>query len=81
MIELTEQQREALVGSEPVIIDPQTHEEYVLVRRAIFERFRRFLEDESVLATGEIVDRLMAEDDTNDPYLETYQSISRECQP
>ncbi|MBI1917237.1 MAG: hypothetical protein HYS12_21235 [Planctomycetes bacterium] len=71
MIELTEQQRQELSASEPYVIDPQTREEYVLVRRAVYERLRALVEDDTVLATGELVDRIMAEDDANDPTLES----------
>jgi hypothetical protein len=72
MIELTDEQQRELAQPEPIAIDPRTQEEYVLVRRAVYERLRVFL-DETVLATGEIVDRVMAEDDANDPTLESYQ--------
>lgn len=78
MIELTEEQRQELSASEPVLIDPQTREEYVLVRRAAYERLRALVEGETVLATGEMVDRIMAEDDANDPTLESYQNITRQ---
>lgn len=77
MIELTEQQRQELSTSEPVVIDPQTREEYVLVRRAAYERLRALVEDDTVLTTGEMVDRIMAEDDANDPTLESYQAVTR----
>jgi len=77
MIELTEQQRQELSSPEPVAIDPKTKEIYILVRRNIYERMRHLL-DEDVLATGELVDRVMAEDDANDPYLESYQQYQRE---
>jgi PHD/YefM family antitoxin component YafN of YafNO toxin-antitoxin module len=80
MIELTEQQWQEVSTSEPVIIDPNTHEEYVLVRRGAYDRLRA-LADDTVLATAEMVDRIMADDDANDPTLESYQSIKRKGQP
>ncbi len=80
MIELTEQQRQELSASEALVIDPQTREEYVLVRRAVYERLCALVEDDTVLATGELVDRIMAEDDVDDPTLESYQSITRKAQ-
>jgi len=45
MIELTEQQRQALNGSEqpPVVLDPQTGQEYLLIRREIYEQVRGIL--------------------------------------
>jgi hypothetical protein len=76
MIELTDQQRQELSGPEPVAVDPATREEYVLIRRSVYDRLRA-LADDSLLATGEMVDRLMAEDDANDPSLASYQGISR----
>ena len=43
MIELTEQQRQELSAPEPVAIDPQTRETYVLVRREVYERLKALL--------------------------------------
>jgi hypothetical protein len=77
MIELTEQQRQELSTSGAVVIDSETREEYVLMRRAAYERLRALVEGGTVLATGELVDRLMAEDDANDPTLASYQPITR----
>jgi hypothetical protein len=76
MIELTEQQRQELCSPEPMAIDPKTRETYVLIRREVYERLRHLL-DEDVRATGELVDRVMAEDDANDPSLESYQRYKR----
>jgi hypothetical protein len=80
MIELSDEQRQELTQPEPVAIDPQTRQEYVLVHKKVYERLRVLLDD-AVLATGELVDRLMAEDDANDPSLESYQSVTRQGQP
>jgi hypothetical protein len=77
MIELNEQQRRELEGPEPIAIDPSTKQEYVVVRRQVYEHIRRLLDDDSVVATGELLDRIMAEDDANDLTLESYQSITR----
>jgi hypothetical protein len=45
MIELTEQQRQALKGGEqpPVVVDPKTGHEYRLIRREIYEQVRGIL--------------------------------------
>jgi hypothetical protein len=45
MIELTEQQQQALKGGEqpPVVLDPKTGQEYLLIRREIYEQVRAFL--------------------------------------
>ena len=80
MIELTEAQQEQLSSSDTVVFDPKTREEYVLVRRDAYDRMRALVEDDTVLASGELVDRIMAEDDANDPTLESYQSIYRKSQ-
>jgi hypothetical protein len=48
MIELTPEQRQELSGPEPVAIDPQTRQEYVLVRREIYQRLLGLLEDDDV---------------------------------
>ncbi len=77
MFQLTEQQRQQLTSPMPVAIDPSTKVEYVLVRRQVFERMQSLLGDD-VLATGELVDQIMVEDDANDPTLESYQTIARE---
>ena len=82
MIELTEEQGRQLDAPAPIVIDPRTKKTYVLVPEAVYVRFRNMLEDddEDILATGEMVDRIMAEDDANDPYLEEYQSYTRKDQ-
>ena len=78
MIELTREQRYAIAGAESsIVLDPETKEHYVLIRKAAYDRLRNLL-DEDVRASGELVDSVMAEDDANDPYLESYQSITRE---
>ncbi|MFN4258474.1 MAG: hypothetical protein ACK4RK_04200 [Gemmataceae bacterium] len=73
MIELTEQQRDELNQPEPTAIDPRTREEYVLVRKAAYQRLKALLENDTILATGELVDAIMAEDDAHAPYWEEYQ--------
>jgi PHD/YefM family antitoxin component YafN of YafNO toxin-antitoxin module len=48
MIELTEEQRQALhTSKDPVsVVDPQTQEAYVLLRAETYERLKQLLEDE-----------------------------------
>ena len=79
MIELSEEQGRQLNVVAPVAIDPLTKNTYVLVPEAVYVRFRNIFDDhdEDILATGEMVDRMMAEDDANDPYLHNYQSYAR----
>jgi hypothetical protein len=38
-----------------------------------YERLRSILDEGTICATAEMVDRIMADDDANDPYLEEYQ--------
>lgn len=80
MIELTEKQWQEL-STDAVVIDPKTQEEYVFVRRGVYDRLRALVEDETVYPTAEMVDRIMADYDADDPTLESYQSITRKVQP
>jgi len=73
MIELTEEQRQQLIGTDaPRILDPGTGKTYVLVPTEVYERLKDLLEDEPRV-TGEMVDRLMEEEDRDDPTLAVYQ--------
>jgi hypothetical protein len=49
-----------------------TGKAYVLVQREVYEQLRGLLEDEPRV-TGEMVDRLMEEEDRDDPTLAFYQ--------
>jgi hypothetical protein len=75
MIHLTEEQRLELAGPEPVAIDPQTNQQYVLVRREIYERMRAVFEEDGpdMRQVGILVDRAMREEDEGDPTLAFYQ--------
>ncbi len=42
MIELTEEQRRELSEPEPVAIDPDTGESYVLVRKDVYDRMKAY---------------------------------------
>jgi hypothetical protein len=46
MIELTETQRQELAQAEPVAVDPLTRETYVLVPKAVYDRFKALLEED-----------------------------------
>jgi hypothetical protein len=73
MIELTEEQRQELLATDvPRILDPETGKTYVLVPTEVYERLQGFLEDEPRV-TGEMVDRLLEEEDRDDPTLALYQ--------
>jgi hypothetical protein len=76
MIELTEEQRRQLPGPGTIVRDPQTGEEYVLVRRDAYDRIRDLFDD-TALSKREVailVDRAMREYDEGDPSLPLYQS-------
>lgn len=80
MIELTEQQRQELSAPEPIAIDPQTGERYVLVRRETYERFKALLalEHYDPDEGAGFINEVMADDDTKDPYLERYQQYGKQ---
>ena len=76
MIELTQEQRRELAQPEPTAIDPETKEIYVLLRKDVYERLRRLLEDDTGLSKRDVailVQRAMKEYDENDPTLDLYQ--------
>jgi len=81
MIELTEQQRLELCAPEPVAIDPQTRQTYVLVRWENYVRLKGLMAldeydpDEGVAH----INAVMAEDDAKDPYLESYQHYGKKA--
>lgn len=43
MIELTHEQRQELAQPEPVAVDPETKEEYVLIKKDVYARLRAAL--------------------------------------
>jgi hypothetical protein len=55
MIELTEQQGQAIAAEEnPVVLDPRTQTTYVLVRQEVFARIKGLLYDDSELSHDEL---------------------------
>jgi hypothetical protein len=62
MIERTELQRQQLGSPEPIAVDPQTRQEYVLVRREIYQRLRALLADDD----ARLMAPLLAEVDPED---------------
>jgi hypothetical protein len=79
MMELTEQQRQELSAPEPVAIDPQTRETYVLVRRETYDRLKALLalDDYDPDEGAGFINEVLAEDDAKDPYLESYQHYGK----
>jgi hypothetical protein len=44
MIELTEEQRRELHGAEPLAVNPDTNETFVLVRKDVYQRMRAIID-------------------------------------
>jgi hypothetical protein len=79
MIELTEEQRRELSNPEPLAIDPATRQAYVLVRKEAYDRLKALLalDDYDPDEGAAYVNEIMAEDDANDPLLESYQHYGK----
>ena len=81
MIQLTEAQRQELNAPEPLAVDPQTNETYVLVRKEAYDRLKALLSmsDYNPEEGMAYLNEIMAEDDVNDPLLESYQHYGNEA--
>jgi hypothetical protein len=73
MIELSKEQQKELNGPEPLAVNPETRQIYVLVRRDVYERLRALLEPDTVYTTADMLDSVLAADDAHDPYLAELQ--------
>ncbi len=77
---LTDQQRQALHEANDagpvIVIDPATNAEFVLVRADVFMQMREWINDIEPQEAYPLVDRIMADDDANDPTLATYQNTN-----
>ena len=72
MIELTSEQWDAIAHEEnPVVIEPESKTAFVLVRKEVYEHWRRVFDDEPDAAL--LVNEMMASDHADDPLLESYQ--------
>ncbi len=84
MIELTEQQGQAIAGEEiPTIVDPRTQTTYVLVRQEIFARIKRLLYDNTELSHDELRLHLARSAKANgweEPGMEAYDRYDEEPQ-
>jgi hypothetical protein len=62
------------LGTPVEVVDPATNEVYYLVSAEQYQRITSLLSgaDEPRLAYP-LIDKVMADDDTNDPWLESYQ--------
>src|SRR5437899_10402506 len=79
MFELTKEQRHELKDPEPLAIDPETRQTYVLVRREAYERLKALLalDDYDPDEGAAYINEVMAEDDAKEPYLGSYQHYRR----
>ena len=77
---LSEDQRQAIEerGGAPVyVVDAETNKSYVLLPADQYENIRSYLEELfDPRDAYPFVDRVMAEDDANDPTLEGYQNLT-----
>ena len=48
MIELTHEQRQDLAGNEPIVVNPQTHEEFVLVPKDLYHKLKALQEGDDL---------------------------------
>jgi len=65
MIELTEEQRQAIAAdaaTPPIVVDPQTKAAYVLIRKELYERFRSVLDDDDARLLAPLLADLDPED-------------------
>jgi hypothetical protein len=76
MIQLTPEQARELMQGEVAVIDPETKEEYILIRKADFDRVRHLFEEDlpGKREVAVLVERAMREYDENDPTLHLYQN-------
>jgi hypothetical protein len=84
MIELTEEQRLELANPEPVAIDPQTKQTYVLVRAEVYERLRGLLYDDAEFSIREaypIMDEVAAKAGWDDPAMDIYNDLAPKEKP
>jgi hypothetical protein len=71
MIDLSEEQHRQLESGQPIdVTDAQGT--YVLLRKDVYDRLRASI-DETVYTDAETLDRVMGEDDANDPFLTELQ--------
>jgi len=78
---LNDQQVQAIREGEPVrIVPPEVGEECIVIRRDAYEKIKHLLYDDSEPDPAQfypLVSAIMAEDDADDPALESYQKYKR----
>lgn len=73
---LTPDQRQALASAKGDCLrlqDPETNENYVLIKAVVYDRFQNLLVEGTVFTTADVLDRVMADDDALDPQLTGWQ--------
>jgi hypothetical protein len=71
-MQLTPEQRETIRSGGAVRLN-EAGTDVVVLRADVYERLRHLLDDDTVYTTAETLDRVMAEDDANDPQLAELQ--------
>ena len=78
MTELNEQQRQVLANHEPSLIDPQTQEVYVLVRRDLYRTMKAQLEGAiDIRETYPLQDEMAAKAGWADPSMDIYDDFAK----
>ena len=72
-IELTSDQLQATSQGPVRITDPETNQVYVVLRADVYEQMAISDDEPSMEEIALLVDKVMAEDDANDPHLDSYQ--------
>src|SRR5713226_4932395 len=81
MIDLTEEQRRELrrsTGGELRVSDPETHEEYVLLKARVYERLKALLYDDGEAPISEaypLIDEMAAKAGWDDPEMDVYNDL------
>lgn len=60
--------------------DPNTNEDYVLIKAKLYDQIRGLLDDDPELnmrQVGQLIHEAMREDDKDDPLLQSYQNYQR----
>jgi hypothetical protein len=80
-MELTNEQVQAIREGAPVaVVPPEVGEECVVLQRDAYEKIRNLVYDDSEADPARlypVVGAIMAEDDAEDPALESYQKYKR----
>jgi hypothetical protein len=71
-MQLTKEQIDAVRGGASVRL-AENGLELIVLRADVFDRIESLRDDDTVYTTAEMVDRVMAEDDANDPQLAALQ--------